>query len=89
MLTNSIKDPDREGLTAKKPADTSAVFSCEAELQLITWLDYEKKNGRYEFCPQLTINAESNRCCTGKGRRPSESEERNSKSQRNFTFSPP
>lgn len=43
MLTNSIKDPDREGLTAKKPADTSAVFSCEAELQLITWLEYEKK----------------------------------------------
>lgn len=46
MLTNSIKYPDREGLTAKKPADTSVVFSFEAELQLIIWLEYLNKKER-------------------------------------------
>lgn len=42
MLTNSIKHPDR-GAASKKPGDTSAVSALEAEFQLITWLEYEKK----------------------------------------------
>lgn len=34
------------GLTAKQPAETSVVFSFEAELQLVTWLEYGVKKER-------------------------------------------
>lgn len=69
MLANSIKYPDREGLAAKKPADTCVVFSFEAELQLITQLEYEKRRGQqrisetfYIFIPLTEVSLSYAKC---------------------------